>query len=370
VADEPRYVARAAVAHGLLERARVGSELALRGARLARERGGVAALSYALEAAAWNDVRGGRWPRAVAEASEGLALARETGQVAVVSLLLVHLALVAAGRGETETCRRYADEVFVLADAHGLENVREWARCALALLAVGLGRLEEAVVLYEEAARRSEALGIYDRDIPPRPELVELCVRLGREDEARGHLQVYIGFAELAAPVYGAAVGARCRGILAGEAEFEERFLEALAAHEPLEDDFARARTLLCFGERLRRAGRRRDARDRLNEALEVFETIGAAPWAERARSELRASGEKVRRRDPLEADQLTPQELQIALQVAEGKTNKEVGAALFLSHKTVEFHLSRIFRKLDLHSRAELIKRVSAEGVVALEPV
>ena len=82
---------------------------------------------------------------------------------------------------------------------------------------------------------------------------------------------------------------------------------------------------------------------------------------------ELRASGERLRRREPDEAEQLTPQELQIAVHVAEGKSNKEVGAALFLSHKTVEFHLGRIYRKLDIHSRAELIKRFATEAPLSV---
>jgi DNA-binding CsgD family transcriptional regulator len=169
----------------------------------------------------------------------------------------------------------------------------------------------------------------------------------------------------VAAPLL-ATLAARCRGLLSGDDEFEQHFLDALALHDLIESPFAAARTRLCYGERLRRAGRRVDAREHLRAALEVFDRLGALPWAERARSELRASGETLRRRDAFEADQLTPQELQIALQVAEGKTNKEVGAALFLSHKTVEFHLSRIFRKLDLHSRAELIRRVAAGEPVA----
>ena len=138
----------------------------------------------------------------------------------------------------------------------------------------------------------------------------------------------------------------------------DAHFLNALVLHELSQSPFALARTQLSYGERLRRAGRRVDAREQLRAALDRFEQLGAASWAERARSELRASGETLRRRDSVEAEQLTPQELQIALQVAEGKTNKEVGAALFLSHKTIEFHLGRIYRKFDFHSRAELIRQ------------
>jgi DNA-binding NarL/FixJ family response regulator len=105
-------------------------------------------------------------------------------------------------------------------------------------------------------------------------------------------------------------------------------------------------------------------------ESLTAFDRLGAATWAERARAELRTSGQTLRRRDPSEAESLTPQELQIALHVAEGKTNKEVGAALFLSHKTVEFHVSRIYRKLDFHSRPELIRHYATSPDSVVEPV
>jgi DNA-binding CsgD family transcriptional regulator len=158
-------------------------------------------------------------------------------------------------------------------------------------------------------------------------------------------------------------VAARCAALVAGENDFEDHFRRALDLHPPDDDVLGRARTQLCFGERLRRGGRRIEARAQLRAALETFERLGAGPWEERARGELRVSGERLRRREPHEAEQLTPQELQIALQVADGKSNKDVGAALFLSHKTIEFHLGRVYRKLDINSRAELIRRFAADA-------
>jgi len=100
-----------------------------------------------------------------------------------------------------------------------------------------------------------------------------------------------------------------------------------------------------------------------LGAALEAFETSGATPWAERARAELRASGLTLRRREPAAREQLTPQELQIARLVAEGKTNREVAATLFVTPKTVEFHLTRVYRKLEIHSRSELVRRMADGG-------
>jgi DNA-binding NarL/FixJ family response regulator len=110
------------------------------------------------------------------------------------------------------------------------------------------------------------------------------------------------------------------------------------------------------FGEQLRRAGRRKEARAHLRAALDSLELLGADSWAERARVELRASGETARKREPSTIDQLTPQEIQIVRFVAEGATNKEVAARLFLSPRTIDYHLRKVFRKLGVSSRAELM--------------
>jgi DNA-binding CsgD family transcriptional regulator len=204
--------------------------------------------------------------------------------------------------------------------------------------------------------------------VTPEPDLVEALLLLGRVDEARAWLDEFANRTSRTSPLWGAALVARGRALLAGD-DFEGPFVDALALHEQVEDRFQRARTLLGFGERLRRAGRKTDARERLREALALFEELEAAPWFERTRVELRATGERLRRRRDLPGDELTPQELQVALQVAEGRTNKEAAAALFLSPKTVEFHLAGVYRKLGVRSRHELIRRVSSEGVEALAP-
>ena len=118
---------------------------------------------------------------------------------------------------------------------------------------------------------------------------------------------------------------------------------------------FERARNELALGEALRRQRRRSEARTHLRNALEVFEKLGTAPWAERARAELRASGETARKRDPNTFDQLTPQEVQIALFASGGASNPDIAAKLFLSRRTVEYHLHKVFTKLGVTSRAEL---------------
>ena len=159
---------------------------------------------------------------------------------------------------------------------------------------------------------------------------------------------------------WASASAARCHALLAAEEEFGAAFADAvrLARAEGV-SAFERARTELLWGERLRRSGHRIEAREQLRLALEEFDRIGAASWADRAREELRASGETARPRDPSLIDRLTPRELEIAIQAADGLTNKEIGARLFLSPKTVELHLGRVYRKLGVRSRTELVRAI-----------
>ena len=221
----------------------------------------------------------------------------------------------------------------------------------------------------EDIDRYVDERGLYIPGVAARLDLAEMYVRAGRHADAEATLKTFESDARESMPLLAAHLE-RVRGLLADADGFDACFLRALELHEQVESPFPLARTRLAYGGRLRRAGRRVDAREQLRAALDVFERLGARTWAESARTELRASGESLRRREHGAAEELTPQELQIALQVAEGKTNKEVGAALFLSHKTVEFHLSRIYRKLDISSRAELIRRFAEAGKVALDPV
>jgi DNA-binding CsgD family transcriptional regulator len=137
---------------------------------------------------------------------------------------------------------------------------------------------------------------------------------------------------------------------------FEALFEESLRLFAGVGDVFEVARTHLCFGERLRRANLRREARHELGAAFDTFERLRAAPWADRARRELRASGEHRRAQTPETRDDLTPQERQIATFAAEGRTNREIAALLFLSPRTIETHLGRVFRKLGVSDRTGLL--------------
>jgi DNA-binding NarL/FixJ family response regulator len=153
----------------------------------------------------------------------------------------------------------------------------------------------------------------------------------------------------------GAGRAARAEGLGADDKAFPGWFEEALRWHDSTPDTFERARSELAYGERLRRVRRRGDARSHLRAALAAFRQLGAEPWAERARLELAATGETARKRDPSTLDQLTPRELQIALDLASGLTTREAAAKLYLSPKTIEYHLRSVYRKLGIASRSEL---------------
>jgi DNA-binding CsgD family transcriptional regulator len=187
------------------------------------------------------------------------------------------------------------------------------------------------------------------------PDAVEAAARCGRSDELGERL---VAFEQWVATTTGEAqraLLARCHAML-GTHPVEGAFSEAIERGEAL-SPFERARTQLLYGEWLRRERRRQDARVQLRRALETFRSLGTAPFAERAEAELRATGETARKRDPSTLDDLTPQELQIAGLVAQGMTNREIAAQLFLSPRTVDYHLHKVFGKLAIASRTELVR-------------
>jgi DNA-binding CsgD family transcriptional regulator len=231
---------------------------------------------------------------------------------------------------------------------------------ALGDLELGLGHLDAALEHFQAELAALRAGHVGDVDLSPEPELVELLLRLGDRDRAEAHLTSFEQQAEAKGQPWALARAARSRGLLAPDDELDEHFGRALAWHEATPDVFEAARTRLLYGARLRRARQRVRSREQLRRAFDDFGRLGAAPWCDAADAELAASGETARRRDPSTRDELTPRELQIALLLAEGSTTREAAAALFLSPKTIEFHLRSVYRKLDLNSRDELAIRLA----------
>ena len=235
----------------------------------------------------------------------------------------------------------------------------------MGLLDLSLGRNEEAISHLQQVARRVRDRGLHEPAVIQwAPDLIEAYLRSGLLAEARDELELFSAEADSTQRQRALAAAARCRGLLAGDEEFEEAFAAALAIHERLQMPFGDARTKLAFGERLRRARHRSDARPHLRAAIERFERLGAALWEERTRVELRETGESLGRESLSGLDALTPQELQVAIVVASG-ASKEAGASLFLSPKTIEAHLGRIYRKLEIRSRTELARVITEEGLL-----
>jgi DNA-binding CsgD family transcriptional regulator len=159
---------------------------------------------------------------------------------------------------------------------------------------------------------------------------------------------------------YPIGIEARSRALVNDGAAAERLYSEAVDRLQRTEVRTELARAHLVYGEWLRREGRRVDARGQLRAAFDLFEAIGMEAFAERARRELLATGETVRKRSADTQDQLTPQELQIARLASDGRTNPEIGAQLFLSRRTVEWHLRKVFDKLEIRSRRELPKALA----------
>jgi DNA-binding CsgD family transcriptional regulator len=331
-------------------------ELARRAAALARKTGAVGVLTAALGICASQLFLAQQFDEASLAATESLQLARELRADNLVPLPLGVLAGVAAIRGKDEEARRQAEETLELAGAHGLVLRAGAAMRALALIDLGRGRWSDAVERLDALAEAVPGNGVALVAAMAGPDRIEAAVRGGRSEQAREALSTFEKWAVHASAAWVRPRLASCRALLADGDEATEHFEEALRLATDARP-FDLPRIQLLFGEHLRRERRRTDSRVQLRAALEGFERLHAEPWAERTRTELRASGETARRRDPSPVDELTPQELQIARFVSEGLTNKEVAAQLFLSPRTIDYHLRNVYGKLGIKSRTQLAR-------------
>jgi DNA-binding CsgD family transcriptional regulator len=352
---DPGLLPWAAAAPLYLREATAGRALASRAQAEARRTSALGVLPSLLSLVALDQAATDRWAEAQASFHEAIGLARETGQLTDLSAALARLALIEARQGRPEQSRLHADEALGLARDMGLGQSELWAMAALGELELSLGRAEAALAHFDELAAVLRSRGIGDPDLWPAPELVEIYLRLGRVQEAAKVAGEFCRDASSKGQPWAMARAARCQGLLAAEGESDAEFETALALHAQTPDGFETARTHLAYGARLRRDRQRVRAREQLRAAMDIFDRLGADPWSEMARAELAATGETARRRDVTTLNDLTPQELQIALSLAEGRTTRETAAALFLSPKTIEYHLRSVYRKLSVGSRSEL---------------
>jgi DNA-binding CsgD family transcriptional regulator len=338
-----------------LEDYEIADQLLERIISLARSTGALGVLPQALAMASELSFRLGRWPQARANAEESVTLAEETRAANLYGLYFV--ARIDAMQGRADDSLRMLKRMMTTAHRYQAVCMDLYNGHTLGLLALGQGDLDEAIRQLEDVRNLPLAQHTRDQTIAGWAyDLVEAYARAGRNTDAAALLEEFT----VIDPGPGAesdslvALTWRCRGLLAPRESMLEAFELALAAHDRCEMPFERARTLLCLGERLRRGRQRAPARQHLRRALEIFERLGAQGWATRARAELAATGETATKGTGAVA-QLTPQELQVALVVARGTSNQEAASALFLSQKTIEYHLSNVYRKLGVHSRAEL---------------
>jgi DNA-binding CsgD family transcriptional regulator len=353
---EPNWLAWAAMgAKAVGDEARE-DELMRRAIALARASGAVDKLTYVLLAYVLAGLLASR-PGVAAEAAEGLTLAREAGLTNAASTHLAMLAWFAGMRGDEETCRSCADEARALAQAHGTSFATSIAEWGLGLLELGRSRPDDAAMRLAVVADLRPGVGHPYFALMSIPDRVEALARAGHDDAAHEAFAPFSGFADPGAPSWARGLAARCAALLTSGRDADASFEDALRLHAEADRPFDNARTALLYGERLRRERRRVDARNQLRSALESFERLGAPIWAERARAELRASGETARKRNPSTVAQLTSQELQVARFVAQGLSNKEVAAQLFLSPRTIDSHLRSVFSKLELTSRTQLAR-------------
>ena len=259
--------------------------------------------------------------------------------------------LLAAYQGRPEQALPMFEATATDALARGEGLGQQFVDRATALLHLGLGRYGEALVA---------ALGVADGNLGPLtsqslPDLVEAAARTGQVDLAADALHRLQAATAVPGSDWAAGLEARSRALLTEGTAADAPYAEAVErlARTPLRPELARAQ--LLYGEWLRREGRRVDAREQLHAAHEAFGSMGAEAFAERARRELLATGEKVRKRRPDTLNDLTPQEEHIARLARDGRTNPEIAAELFISTRTVEWHLRKVFGKLGISSRREL---------------
>jgi DNA-binding CsgD family transcriptional regulator len=325
----------------------LSEELASRGLRLAREAGALSILPIATGFRAGLHVHAGEFAAASALMEESVAISQMTG----TAPLIYALPVLAAYRGDEVEAIALLDVAERDAVARGQVLALSMIGGARAVLCNGLARYDEALAA-AVAACSSDGLGLYALSLV---ELIEAAARSGHPELGQPALDRLVERTSASATDWACGLEARSRALLtegpAAEALYEEAVIRLSRGRVSLH----LARAQLVYGEWLRRENRRVDARLQLAAAHELFAGFGAEAFAERCRRELLAAGETARRRSADALTLLTPQEAQIARLATSGLTNPEIGSHLFISPRTVEYHLRKVFAKLGVSSRKEL---------------
>jgi DNA-binding CsgD family transcriptional regulator len=328
--------------------------LTARQVRVAREIGALGHLPLAFSTRVGVHLFAGELQVAASLVGQSDALAEATHSRIVPLYGALALAAFRGREDEvTRLVRTNTPDFMIRGEGMGL-TVSQWVT---AMVYNGLARYEDAFAAAADATTEPNELWF---STFATVELIEAASRSGRADRATEALDRLSESTRASGTPWALGVEARSRALLSRQEAAEARYREAIDLLEPTRLRFDLARAQLLYGEWLRRQRRRLDARNHLRVAHELFADFGMEAFAERARVELEATGEHARKRTVDTLDQLTPQEAQIAHLTASGYTNREIAAQLFISPSTVEYHLRKVFRKLDVTSRTQLARRVS----------
>ena len=355
--DDPRALAWAADTASVSQGFGAGLRYATRAVELARTHGLLSLLPLALHRYGQELIYNSEFSLAYAVAQEGHQLSIDVGYG--TGDHVANLAAIEAVWGRDEDARRHADQALVIGRRNGSSRLASDAELTLGFLELTAGRNEQAVERLLELTTAGRPGTHPTIAFAAIPDLVEAAVGAGRAGEAALPLERYRAFVTTVPSESSRALLARSEALL-DPRDAEAAFAEAAVLGSAL-PPFQRARTALLHGEWLRRQRRRMDARTQLRSAVELFRAVGATPWEARAEAELRATGETLRKRDPSTLDELTPQERHIAGLVADGLTNRQIASRLFISPRTVDYHLRKVFSKLGIASRTELVKRAAS---------
>jgi DNA-binding NarL/FixJ family response regulator len=337
----------------------------LRALELARAAGAAGSLPYVLEHSAMSLAFVGNFAASRSGAEEGLRLARESEQQRSAGQLLAILAFVAATKGDEAECLRLADEARRISVPLGIGLTTATVSWALSRLDLGLGRYDQAVDRLTGLAAAKPDAGHPVIVLWSTPDLVESAARARRTHELESAVARVVARAGDGGEPGLAATALWCQGMAGGPGAARD-LVAAAEALARVGLPLGAARASLSLGELLRRERKPRAARDHLRAARDAFHELGADVWTERATAELRASGDSGQAPEVNGFDSLTPQELQIVRMVGRGASNRDVAAQLFLSPRTVEYHLYKAYPKLGISSRTQLISRFAAEPAVA----
>jgi len=331
--------------------------------RIGRELGALSDLPIALSCLGWNELQSGRLDIAEALVAEAIEIAAATGNPSMPGAQELMRVATLAWRGREEEARSYVHRASTEAVARGQGLAVMMCQSQLTTLELSLGRYEAA---------RASAWRVYEEDpvFVANFALSDAVEAMVRSDDLEGAGRALARLSERALPSgtpWALGLWARASALMADDDRAEEFYVEATEqlARAGVFTDLARSH--LLYGEWLRRQHRRRDGREQLRIAHDMFQAMGAGLFAQRARVELLATGEHVRTRDPSSSDELTSQEQQVAELAAAGESNADIAAQLFISPHTVAYHLRKVYTKLGVKSRNRLRDALGDERAAAL---